>query len=501
MAGSGRIVRSGYRGVDRRVLPGVAAFQGGGLVVAAVLGGLGMLMVALGVVAAAPAIAASLWRVSLVIWCSVTLASGLALIGAWRAGGRARPAHLGSAFVVAALMISLVPVALPATEAPEQNLVERSLALVAILSVSGVRIIRGIQAPDVETHLRPVRHLPILFAVAAAVAAAAASAADRRLVASDYVNGLPVLVCILVAAGALIGGRGRPPAAVRAVAAAILLLGTGLCARVEPDSIAIAVAASVALVASAGLLATVAAQSLRFALAGHEVRSMRTMDALADYQTAASRERERRHDALSALAAIRSASEVLTSTGADLRADLREELATAVRAELSRVERMLSKDSSSDPVEVDLRLVLDPVVLAWRQRGMQIRGLGQPVPVRADPDVVVRIVSNLLDNAHRHAAGARVRLVADHADGMVHLSIVDSGPGVPRQRRHEMFLPGASWHETGEGQGLGLASARRLADELGGRLRLLDFDEGCWFVLTLPGARSSVHTRGQDLDR
>jgi signal transduction histidine kinase len=281
----------------------------------------------------------------------------------------------------------------------------------------------------------------------------------------------------------------------------MLLLGTGLSARVEPDAIAIAVVASVALSASAGLLATVAGQSLRFALAGHEVRSMRTIDALADYQSAACRESERRHDALSALAAIRSSSEVLTSTGSDLQADLREDLAAAVRAELSRIERMLSKDGPGDPVEVDLRQILDPVVLAWRQRGMQIRGLAQQVLVRADPDVVARIVNNLLDNAHRHALGARVRLVADHTDGMVHLSIVDSGPGVPRQRRSEVFLPGASWHATGEGQGLGLASARRLADEHGGRLRLLDFDEGCWFVLTLPGARSSVSARGQDGDQ
>lgn len=501
MAVSGKIVRKGYRGVDRRVLSGVAAFQGSWLVVAALLGGLAMLMVALGLVAVSPEFTASLWRVSLAIWCSVTLASGLALIGAWRAGGRARPAHLGPALVVAALLISLVPMALPATEAPEQNLVERSLALVAILSVSGVRIVRGIQAVEVEAHLSPLRHLPALFALASALAAVAISVVDRGLVPPALMNGLPVLVCILVAAGVLVVGRGRPQAAVRAVAAAMLLLGTGLCARVEPDSIVIAVVASAALSASAGLMATVAAQSLRFSLIGHEIRSKRTMSALADYQTAASRERERRHDALSALAAIRSASEVLTSTSSDLGADLREDLATAVRAELSRVERMLSPEKSDSAVEADLRLALDPVVLAWRQRGMQIQGLAQQVLVRADPDVVARILNNLLDNAHRHAPGARVRLVADHTDDAVHLSIVDSGPGVPRQRRPEVFLPGASWHESGDGHGLGLASARRLAGEQGGQLQLLDFDEGCWFVLTLPRATSPRLAREQEIDQ
>jgi signal transduction histidine kinase len=68
----------------------------------------------------------------------------------------------------------------------------------------------------------------------------------------------------------------------------------------------------------------------------------------------------------------------------------------------------------------------------------------------------------------------------------VRLSVSDTGPGIPAQRRAEVFDAGVTTHA--RGQGLGLPSALRLARDQGGDLRLVSADGGCCFVLTLPRA-------------
>ncbi|MFI6602904.1 sensor histidine kinase [Nonomuraea sp. NPDC050536] len=97
------------------------------------------------------------------------------------------------------------------------------------------------------------------------------------------------------------------------------------------------------------------------------------------------------------------------------------------------------------------------------------------------PDVVIqgsrghlaRLVTNLVDNAVRHAAGTVVVRVARKGDQAV-LEVLDDGPGIPPEHREAVFDRFTRLDEArardGGGVGLGLAIARDIAVLHGGTL-------------------------------
>jgi signal transduction histidine kinase len=70
------------------------------------------------------------------------------------------------------------------------------------------------------------------------------------------------------------------------------------------------------------------------------------------------------------------------------------------------------------------------------------------------------------------------------------LEVADDGPGIPSEQREKVFqrftrLDAARSRDAG-GAGLGLAIARQVAQNHGGRLTIEDSAEGARFVLRLP---------------
>ena len=122
-----------------------------------------------------------------------------------------------------------------------------------------------------------------------------------------------------------------------------------------------------------------------------------------------------------------------------------------------------------------------------RRRGIEYGcdANGAPVIV-SDGDRVFQIISNLLSNAFRWTPdGGRVDLVLGSENGLVSVSVADSGPGINAADRERIFRP--FWSRDGGGTGLGLAIARELAVALGGRI-VLDSEPGAGsrFDLRLP---------------
>lgn len=113
--------------------------------------------------------------------------------------------------------------------------------------------------------------------------------------------------------------------------------------------------------------------------------------------------------------------------------------------------------------------------------------------LRADRASVERILSNLVENACKYAAGAddrRLVLRARRRDSRVEVRLRDFGPGVPRAERHRIFSPFVRAARAADaakpGLGLGLALSRGLARAAGGDLRLARTrGQGAEFVLTL----------------
>jgi two-component system sensor histidine kinase BaeS len=95
--------------------------------------------------------------------------------------------------------------------------------------------------------------------------------------------------------------------------------------------------------------------------------------------------------------------------------------------------------------------------------------------VVADPDRMRQVFDNLLENSLRYtAAGGRVLLKAALHDGLLHLHLDDSAPGVPDaalpRLAQRFYRVDASRSRAHGGAGLGLALCRRLLEAQGAQL-------------------------------
>ncbi len=113
---------------------------------------------------------------------------------------------------------------------------------------------------------------------------------------------------------------------------------------------------------------------------------------------------------------------------------------------------------------------------------------------RADRTKAEQIVLNLLSNAVKFTpAGGRVTIGCRTGDAHVQVSVRDTGPGIPAEKRDAIFEPfiqlGRNLTSPHEGTGLGLAISRDLARAMGGDVTVeSEVDVGSTFTLTLPRA-------------
>lgn len=94
-----------------------------------------------------------------------------------------------------------------------------------------------------------------------------------------------------------------------------------------------------------------------------------------------------------------------------------------------------------------------------------------------DAQDLEEMVGNLLDNACKWAR-RRVRIWSQSSRERVTILVDDDGPGLPAQRREDVFERGRRLDQSVPGSGLGLAIVRDLAEIYGGHVELEDSPEG-----------------------
>jgi len=143
------------------------------------------------------------------------------------------------------------------------------------------------------------------------------------------------------------------------------------------------------------------------------------------------------------------------------------------------------------PRFVDVAALLAELATQYRRRGFRVElaaavaaapapPLPSPLPVR--PQALRRAVSNLIDNALRHAgAESPVDLALSLEAGETAIEVRDSGPGIPAEHIERMKRPFARLEvarSNATGAGLGLAIVDRIARSHNGRLELLPRESG-----------------------
>jgi signal transduction histidine kinase len=178
-----------------------------------------------------------------------------------------------------------------------------------------------------------------------------------------------------------------------------------------------------------------------------------------------------------------------------------------IQAEAARLQRLMEQFLPRSPVQqitpdvtrnvITLRPLIHRVVEIFRIRETGHRIVAR-VPrdlpfVWGDEDGIQGILSNLLENALRYSPpGTEITLAAERGSNEVLICVTDQGPALPAEDRERIFEPfyrGERKKEEVQGQGLGLAIAKSVVQELGGELWYEEQAEGgIRFCFTLPCA-------------
>lgn len=175
---------------------------------------------------------------------------------------------------------------------------------------------------------------------------------------------------------------------------------------------------------------------------------------------------------------------------------------------VQRMLRLAQLDSELEPLELEA-IAPSSLLEAAAERFGPVAGRqdvrieveqAATVPVSANPARAGEVLANLLDNALRHSPpGSRITLAAMAGEGVdgdaVRFEVRDEGPGIllqERDRVFERFYTGDAAREGGSHTGLGLAIARRLVQQQGGRIWVADQFPGATLCFTLERADGSA---------
>lgn len=113
--------------------------------------------------------------------------------------------------------------------------------------------------------------------------------------------------------------------------------------------------------------------------------------------------------------------------------------------------------------------------------------------VMADYTRLKQVIVNLLTNAIKYnSENGSVRIVTSSTDGMTRINVIDTGPGIPKDRQDELFQPfsrlGFEVTEI-EGTGIGLTLSKRLVELMEGEIGFeSEAGKGSTFWVQLPTA-------------
>lgn len=191
------------------------------------------------------------------------------------------------------------------------------------------------------------------------------------------------------------------------------------------------------------------------------------------------------HDLRRPLAAATAAVGGLRAAGGRLGEPEREELLDTADESLAALATLLTDlldvsrlqsgvltlaDVPTDPAEA-IAPALDELHLGPTEVRLALRH-GEAT-AHSDPVLLQRVLVNLLANAHRHSpAGSPVQVTTSTFAGRLEIRVIDHGPGVPEEKKGDIFVPFQRLGDTdnSSGLGLGLALSRGFVEAMHGTL-------------------------------
>ena len=221
------------------------------------------------------------------------------------------------------------------------------------------------------------------------------------------------------------------------------------------------------------------------------------------------------HELKNPITSLRSAVEMLERTKDG---ESRERLVQVIRNDLKRIDRLITDISDASRLDaelsrghsqpVDVGRLLQTLVTIYAAiempRGVHVevaRDSAKAAIVQGMDERLGQVFRNLIDNAISFSPeGGQVRVSAQIAGGLVRAIVEDDGPGIPEENLERIFdrfyTERPVEHGFGKNSGLGLAIARQIIANHGGRVWAENRTDvhgkriGARFVVELPLARS-----------
>jgi signal transduction histidine kinase len=111
--------------------------------------------------------------------------------------------------------------------------------------------------------------------------------------------------------------------------------------------------------------------------------------------------------------------------------------------------------------------------------------MGEVPSVSVDPELLHRVVSNLVLNAvDAMPSGGKLRLATRSLEGAVEIAVSDTGTGMSKEEAERLFTP---YYTTKQhGTGLGLAIVQSVVSDHGGDVAVESSASGTTFRIRLP---------------
>lgn len=199
------------------------------------------------------------------------------------------------------------------------------------------------------------------------------------------------------------------------------------------------------------------------------------------------------HDLKTPLTRMRLRSELLQENEVSDR--MKADLAEMESLVMSTLDYLRGSGNGESAVAVEIAALVSAICEdhpVWcRQVTVEATGTG-PLVAKAQPLLLRRAFSNLIDNAVRYGERADIRLARTGA-GEIEIVIRDHGPGIPADAIGRVFEPffrvEDSRNRATGGTGLGLAIAREIIEAHDGRVELVNVVGGLEARVVLPAGR------------
>ena len=255
------------------------------------------------------------------------------------------------------------------------------------------------------------------------------------------------------------------------------------------------------------------ASSLVASLRRNAALSMRASVVAEREQLRANLLRSVSHDLRTPLTSISGNADMLLDDEVSLSDEVRGQLtrdiyddATWLRAVVENLLAVTRLEDGDVMLNLDVELVDDVIEEAMRHVSRDARfheivvvPSNDLLLARLDPQVIVQVIVNLVNNAIAHTPEGSTITISSHREGpMVAVEVADNGPGISDEDKDQVFelfyTAGHKSADVGRSMGLGLSLCRSIVTAHGGTIRVEDADpQGARFIFTLPAEEVDQH--------